>query len=159
MDWTKATAKRDERHNSVDIYGASYIIGLTVIKQLIRWWYVDWRGRTVMFWCLHDDVIKMETFSALLSICAGNSPASGEYPAQRPVKRSFHVFFGLCLNKRLRKQSWGWWFETLSCPLWRHCICNDFPGCERNTKTTLGRALDLNSVARQYMHHFVSCTP
>ena len=23
-------------------------------------------------------------------------------------------------NKRLSKQSWGWWFETLSCSLWRH---------------------------------------
>ena len=30
-------------------------------------------------------------------------------------------FFYLRLNKRLSKQSWGWWFETLSCPLWRHC--------------------------------------
>ena len=25
------------------------------------------------------------------------------------------------LNKRLSKQSWGWWFETPSCSLWRHC--------------------------------------
>ena len=33
---------------------------------------------------------------------------------------SFDVFFDLCLNKRLNKQSWGWWFETLSRPLWRH---------------------------------------
>ena len=33
------------------------------------------------------------------------------------------VFFDLCLNKnkRLRKQSWGWLFETLSRPLWRRC--------------------------------------
>ena len=30
-------------------------------------------------------------------------------------------FFYLRLNKRLSKQSWGWWFETLSCSLWRHC--------------------------------------
>ena len=63
----------------------------------------------------------METFSALLAICAENSPASGEFPAQRPVTQSFDVFFDLCLNKQLRKESWGWWFETLSCPLWRHC--------------------------------------
>ena len=27
----------------------------------------------------------------------------------------------MSLNKRLRKHSWGWWFETLPCPLWRHC--------------------------------------
>ena len=63
----------------------------------------------------------METFSALLAICAGNSPVSGEFPAQRPVTRCFDIFFDLRLNKRLSKQSWGWWFETLSCPLWRQC--------------------------------------
>ena len=62
---------------------------------------------------------QMETFSALLAICAGNSPVSCEFPAQRPVTRSFDVFFDLCLNKRLSKQSWGWWLETLSCSLWR----------------------------------------
>ena len=63
----------------------------------------------------------METFSALLAFCAGNSPVSGEFPAQRPVTRSFDVYFDLRLNKRLSKQSWGWWFETPSCSLWRHC--------------------------------------
>ena len=44
----------------------------------------------------------------------------GEFRAQKPVTRSFDVFFDLRLNKRLSKQSWGWWFETLSRPLWRH---------------------------------------
>ena len=57
------------------------------------------------------------TFSALQSICAGNSPVTGVFPAQRPVTRSFDVFF----DKRLNKQWWGWWFETPSRPLWRHC--------------------------------------
>ena len=55
---------------------------------------------------------QMETFSALLAICAGNSPITGEFPAQRPVARSVDVFFYLRLNKRLSKHSWGWWFET-----------------------------------------------
>ena len=64
---------------------------------------------------------QMETFSALLVLCSGNSPVTGEFPAQRPVTRSFDVFFDLRLNKRLSKQSWGWWFETPSRPLWRHC--------------------------------------
>ena len=63
---------------------------------------------------------QMETFAALLAICAGNSPVPGEFPAQRPVTQSFDVFFDLRLNKRLSKQSWCWWFETLSRPLWRH---------------------------------------
>ena len=63
----------------------------------------------------------METFSALLAICAGNSQVPGEFPGQRPVVRNFDVFFDLRLNKRLIKQSWGWWSEKLSRPLWRHC--------------------------------------
>ena len=63
---------------------------------------------------------QMEAFSALLAICAGNSPVPGELPTQRPVTRSFDVFFDLRLNKRLSKQSCGWWFETPSRPLWRH---------------------------------------
>ena len=45
----------------------------------------------------------MEAFSALLSLCAGNSPVTGEFPAQRPVTRSFDVFFDLRLNKQLNK--------------------------------------------------------
>ena len=49
---------------------------------------------------------------------------SGEFPAQRPVKRSFDVFY-LRLNKRLSKQWWGWWFKTPSHPLW--CHCNEIP--------------------------------
>ena len=44
----------------------------------------------------------METFSALLVICAGTSPVPGDFPAQRPVTRGFDDFFDLHLNKRLR---------------------------------------------------------
>ena len=43
----------------------------------------------------------METFSALQATCAGNSPIPDEFPAQKPVTRSFDVFFDLRLNKRL----------------------------------------------------------
>ena len=63
----------------------------------------------------------METFSSLLALCAGNSQVPGEFPSQRPVTRSFDVFFDLLLNKQFSKQSWGWWFEMQSCSLWRHC--------------------------------------
>ena len=35
---------------------------------------------------------QMETFSALLAFCAGNSPVIGEFPAQRPVTPSFEIF-------------------------------------------------------------------
>ena len=63
--------------------------------------------------------------SALLAICAGNSPVPGEFPTQRPVTRSLDLFFDLRLNKRLSKLWWSWWSWTPSCPLWRHCNVND----------------------------------
>ena len=63
---------------------------------------------------------QMETFAALLAICAGNSPVPGEFPAQRPVTWSFGVFFDLHPNKRLSKQWLGWWLYTPPCPLRRH---------------------------------------
>ena len=75
----------------------------------------------------------METFSALLALCAGKSPVTGEFTAQRPVTRSFDVFF----DPRLSKQSWGWWLETPSRSLWRHWnewLINketSFDGCNR----------------------------
>ena len=46
---------------------------------------------------------QIETFSALLAICVGSSPVPGEFPTQRPVTRSFDVYFDLRPNKRLSK--------------------------------------------------------
>ena len=46
----------------------------------------------------------MQTFPALQALCAGNSPVTGEFPAERSVTKSFEVFFDLRLNKRLSKQ-------------------------------------------------------
>ena len=77
--------------------------------------------RLVNWWWRH----QMETFSALLAFCVGNSTVTGEFPAQRPVTPSFDVFFDLRLNKRLRKQSRCRWFKTPSRSLWRPC--NVFP--------------------------------
>ena len=70
---------------------------------------------------------KMEIFSASLTICAGNSPVTCEFPAQRPVTRSFDVSFDLRLNERLSKRWWGWWFETSSHPLWGLSNANTQP--------------------------------
>ena len=64
----------------------------------------------------HDDVIKWKHFPRNWPFVRGI-----KFPSQRPVTRSFDVFFDLRLNKRLSKQSWDWWFETLTRPLWRHC--------------------------------------
>ena len=46
---------------------------------------------SLMSWWRH----QMEKFSVLLDLCVGNSPVTGEFPAQRPVTRSFDVFFDL----------------------------------------------------------------
>ena len=64
---------------------------------------------------------QVERFSALLAICAGNSPVTGEFPAQMSVTRSLDVLLGLRPNKRFSKQWWCWWFEAPSCQLWRYC--------------------------------------
>ena len=84
------------------------LVALYGIVQLDHHWFRSWWRH------------QMETLSALLAICAGNSPVSGEFPVQRPVTRSFDIFFDLRLNKRLSKQSWRWWIETQPHPLWRH---------------------------------------
>ena len=49
------------------------------------------------------------------------SSVASEFRSQRPVTRSFDVFFDLHLNKRLSKQSIPRWFEMPSRSLWRHC--------------------------------------
>ena len=59
---------------------------------------------------------QMETFSALLAFCAGNSPMNSPHKGQW---RGALIFFYLRLNKRLSKQSWRRSFETPSCALWR----------------------------------------
>ena len=63
----------------------------------------------------------MEKISALLALCAGNSPVTGEFPSQRPVMQSFDGFFDLRLNNPLSKQPRCQWFEMPSGPLWHHC--------------------------------------
>ena len=66
--------------------------------------------------CSIASIHQMQTFSASLSLCAGNSPVTCEFLAQRPVTRGFDVLFNLRLNKCLSKSSWGWRLR----PLWRH---------------------------------------
>ena len=79
------------------------------------WW--CWVIRT----CIRLTFMMTSPNGNIFHLCAGNSPVTSEFPAQRPVTRSFDAFFDLRLSKRLGKQSWGWWSEMLSRPLWRHC--------------------------------------
>ena len=91
-------------------------------------------------------------FSALLAICGGNSPVTDEFPAQRPVTRGFYAFFDLRLNKRLRKQSWGWWCETPSHSPWRHCDGEDIAN-----QSMMERASRTNSHSSFYMSQQIVC--
>ena len=107
--------------------------GQHVWRQAITWTNVDlsligpletnFSGNRIDTWWRD----QMETFSALLATCAGNSTVSGEFPAQRPLTWSFDVFLDLRPNKRLSKHWWGWWFETPSYPLWRQCNYTKLP--------------------------------
>ena len=68
----------------------------------------------------YDHVIKWKHFPRYWPFVRGihwspvNSPHKGPW-------RGALMFSLICaLNKRLGKQSWGWWFETPSLSLWRH---------------------------------------
>ena len=93
---------------------------------------------------------------------------TGEFPAQRPVTRSLDVFFDLRLNKRLRKQTWGWWFETPSRPLWRQCndhlvllICSPGQSCNNIIMIRIEpiafvyKSTDLKSLSRHHLFKFI----
>ena len=115
--------------NQNDVATSFMTLSLRHVSAGMWWSPVRWETsllKKIETWRRH----QMETFSALLAICAGNASVTGEFPAQKPVTRSFDALFDLRLNKRLSKQSWGWWFETPPRSLWHHC--NDrkqkFPG-------------------------------
>ena len=93
------------------ILRSGYSIKLKCLNKSIQ------NNKQAYAWWRH----QMETSPRYWPFCAGNSPVTGKFPTQKPVTRSFDVFFHLCLNKQLSKQSWGWWFETPSHQLWRHC--------------------------------------
>ena len=106
-----------QRQQSCQIYDLLFSVGSLQWNCTNSWFMLSLSlSLSLPAWWRH----QMETFSALLAICAGNSPVPGEFPGQRPVTRSFDVFFDLRPNIRLSKQSWGWWSETPSSSLWRH---------------------------------------
>ena len=62
----------------------------------------------------HDDVIKRNHFPRYWNFVRGNHRSPVHSPSQRPVTRSFDIFFDLCPNKRLSKQTRHRWSETPS---------------------------------------------
>ena len=99
------------------------LAGLTKGRQLVPFRF------EITSLCQHTIEIKQlymmtssngNIFCVTCPLC-GEFTGHGEFPSQRPVTRIFDVFFDLRLNNPLSKQPWGWWFETPSRSLWRHC--------------------------------------
>ena len=85
----------------------------------------------------HDDVIKWKHFLRYWPFVRGIHRPRW-IPHTKPVTRSFGVLFDLRLNKRLSKQWWGGWFDTLSCPLRRH----------RNERSSDQHRLDIDTTGK-----------
>ena len=90
--WSETPSRSLWRHYNVSHMLAHILI--VVIPEGIHILYIDYSAPSR--W-RH----QMELLSALLALCAGNSPVTGEFPAQRPVARSFDVFFDLRLHRPL----------------------------------------------------------
>ena len=97
------------------------------------WISVTWALWHLYRWqiIVHDDVIKWKHFPRYWPFVQGihrspvNSPHKGQW-------REALMFSLICAwKKRLSKQSWGWWFETPSRSLWRHC--NGYPWWKSST--------------------------
>ena len=84
------------------------------VKSVLPWPYLE-ISRKFMMTSSNGNIFRVTGH-----LC-GEFTGPGEFPAQRPVTRSFDAFFDLRLNKRLSKQPWGWWFETPPWSLWHHC--------------------------------------
>ena len=83
------------------------------------WLYIV--NHSTCFGITHDDVIKWKHFPRYWPFVRGihRSPVNSRH---KEKWRGALMFSLICaLNKRLSKQSWGWWFETPSHSIWRHC--------------------------------------
>ena len=96
---------------------------------------------------------QIETFSALLAPCAGNSMVTGEFPSQSPATRSFDVCFNLRRNKWLSQHARHLWFETPSRSLWRYCNVKGY--CQLVYKALIGIDYERVQVVREFLriHH------
>ena len=122
---------------AMKLYSFPYCIGCTVKLYF--------QNATDSPRCSH----QMKTFSAILALCEGISPVTGEFPSQHAQRRatwSLDVFFDLCLNKWLSKQSRCRWFEMPSHPLWCQWFQNvDEGNYSYHTATSFYQRFSINS--------------
>ena len=120
-----------ERNEYFDVFCHDTLIAFDCIQLLVllsnRTPLCIWFDLVEVIWNVanhlsaHDDIIKWKHFPRDWPFVWEIHRGPVNFPHKWPVTRSFDVFFDLRLNKRLSKLSWGWWFEMLSRPLWRHC--------------------------------------
>ena len=115
-------------YDHVDIMRWKRLSSLLHERQRLR--YVIWLAQTEIS---REDKVNTMAAAAFMTTSSnenifrvtgplcGEFTGHGEFPSQRPVTRSFNLFFDLRLVERLGKQMKRRWFETLLCPLWRHC--------------------------------------
>ena len=120
------TVKSWMNKNSICVY----VLGYTQVV----WRFKVSSSRVIHWTQYHDDVMNWKHFPRYWPFVRGIHRSPMNSP-QRPVTRNFDVFFDLRLNKRLSKQWWGWWFKTLSRPLWRHRNVEEIIKIEENTRT------------------------
>ena len=92
---------------------------------------------------VHDDVIKWKHFQRYWPFVRGIHRS----PVNSPHKGQWREAFMFSLIRAWINGWWGWWFETPSCPLWRHC----------NVKGTKAH-FAINSLNWLFLNWFV-CTP
>ena len=82
-----------------------------------------WNNAIFVEWTI---IVSMMTSSNGNIFCV-TGPLCGEFtghrwiPCTKASDAELWCFLDLRLNKRLSKQSWGWWLGTLSRPVWRYC--------------------------------------
>ena len=100
----------------------------------------------------------------------------GEFTGPRWIPRTkardAELFFDLRLKKPLSKQWTGWWFETLSRPLWRHCnVCTKFHSSgwrlkipafyliwnTGNCKQHISQAIDISHISTMHQTNIPQC--
>ena len=91
----------------------------------------------------HDDVVKWKKIKRYWPFVRETHRS----PVNSPHKGQWHgalIFSLICpLNTRLSKQSWGWWFETPSPSLWRHCNDSQYYGCDASSQDINSQGVDL----------------
>ena len=92
---------------------------------------------TLRTWWRH----QMETFSALLALCVGNSPVTGGFPPQRQVTRSFDVFFDL--RQKIKKI----WVNNREAGVLR-------PHRAHYSVIIMTRPIFLTWINHDFLHHF-----